>query len=184
MTAAPQIDRGLELVSTAVLEFLQSTGVTEFGPEPEGSGQIAVKADQLFSSSLGFSGPGIKGALVVTTYADALAATSPQQEFTDKFETADYADWIGEMANHIVGNLKRILGGFGVNFTLGTPVVVGGSGYKLLTADNGKFSPLSYQVATHKLKIHVAVELGPEINLAAEDDEAQDQAAGGDAFLF
>lgn len=184
MTVASQFERCLQLVAAAVAEFFQSTGVADYAPEPEGAAQVAVKSDQLYSSSLGFSGPAIKGALVVTTYADALAATSPQREFNDKFETADHVDWIGEMANQIVGNLKRILGAYGVNFTLGTPVVVGGSGYKLLTAEKGKFHPLSFSVMGHKVKIHVAMELGPEVDLSRGDETAQDQAAGGDAFLF
>lgn len=184
MTASPQMQRALELVVAAVSEFFQSTGVTNISMEQAGAKQVAVKSDQLFSSSLGFSGEGIKGALIVTTYSDALAATNPQREFLKAFTESDHADWIGEMSNQIVGNLKRHMAASGVDFTLATPVVVGGNGCKLLSPDNGKFVPLDFWVEGHKVKVYSSIVLSAGIDLVRGEDDADSHAAGGDAFLF
>lgn len=170
----------IDIAKSATEEFFTSVGVTL---RSEQTSPIAVKAAEIYTASLGFSGDKIKGALVVTTYAEAIAATNPQREYMTTFTQEDHTDWIGEMANQIVGNIKRMLAKFDLNFTLGTPVVVTGSGLQLMSKEQAKFNMFEMMADVHKIKFHLAVELSKDVDLSVSEKDDK-TAGGGESFLF
>jgi len=111
----------LDLVVPAVVEFYTVAAVTPVQTVPLRVLSADAKPAELFTASLGFSGEHIRGAIVVTTSTTVLRLSNPQRDFKTTFDDADDADWIGETANQIVGNLKRRIARAGVSCTLGTP---------------------------------------------------------------
>lgn len=178
--AAAYPEKLLELVSASVTEFFESVGAPAT-LVPTGD---APSDDQAtFSASLGFSGDAIKGALVVIAGAPLLAATNPQREFVKTFIDSDHGDWIGEMANQIVGALKRRASGYKVDFLLSTPTVVHGKSIEVTRSQKEQPAVTWYKVGPNIARIHFAASLTEAAKFEGEP-ETSDQAASGDTLFF
>lgn len=68
---------------------------------------------------LGFTGDGVHGAIVLVASSELLAASCPVQGPASR-------DWVGELANQLVGRLKNHLILYGVDISLGTPTILRG----------------------------------------------------------
>lgn len=180
--AAAYPDKLLELVSASVTEFFESAGTTATAI-PAGSTTADDEQQAIFSASLGFSGDAIKGAVVVIAGAPLLASTNPQREFVKAFLDSDHGDWIGEMANQIVGALKRRAAGYKVDFLLSTPTVVHGKALEVARSQKDQPSITCYKVGAHIVRIHFTAALGEGAKFEGEPDTSE-QAAGGDTMLF
>lgn len=173
----------LGLVDAAVLEFFQSVGCTDVKallPQDQPPSEDAA----CFAASLGFSGDHIKGALVLITNVTLLAATNPQRDYGKPLTDSDHGDWIGEMANQILGALKRTAAGYNVDFLLSTPMVMHGK--ELHISKSLKEAPpavLWFQVGGQMLRLHFSAKLGDGAKFEGEPTTT-DQATSGDALFF
>lgn len=73
---------------------------------------------------MGFGGKQLRGALV-------LAATREPLEKTNPGDSTSQRDWIGELANQLMGRVKNRLLGLGVEILLATPACLSGDNLSL-----------------------------------------------------
>lgn len=173
----------LRLVTDAVSEFFTASGVNESKSITDTSKHQVELAQPAYSSSLGFSGEQMRGAMVIFCGTPVLSATNPQRAFNPNLSDADLADWVGEMANQIVGNLKRLVAGYYVEFQLSTPTVVRGSELEIAGKKGEDLAIFWFEVDGHPMKLHFSAVLAEGVSFEGEP-AAVDQAAGGDAMLF
>lgn len=172
----------LQCVSDSVLEVLHSIGFPS--PAELDPRDLAHPAGvEIFSASLGFSSNSMRGAVVLLASAAMLTATNPQHEIVKEFLEADHSDWIGELANQIVGALKRRTAGYKTNLMLSTPIVVRGSALSLCTGRGPSNAIFWFNVANHDFEVDFTAKLAAGLTFEGEPEETQ-QAAGGDALLF
>lgn len=171
----------IALVRDAVNELFQATGATDVKQIPSAAHLELIAADQTFSASLGFSGAQMRGALVIFCGPKLLSATNPQREFVPNLSETDNADWIGEMANQTVGNLKRLVAGYRVEFLLSTPTVV--RGRELKQAQSDGLEVYWFNIGGEQFKVHFNAEIAEGVSFEGEP-ETSAQAAGGDTMLF
>jgi CheY-specific phosphatase CheX len=170
----------IKLVESAVVDMFGTTGVP--GCSPSRPLTVASSADVTeYAASLGFTGEQMKGALVVTCSGQVLTRTNPQREFKPKLDDADLSDWAGEIANQIVGNLKRLVSGYGVVFQLSTPTVVRGQALDVRARDG--HSTLAFTLGDDRIVVGLTVNVDPAVTFEGEPTQSA-QAAGGDTLLF
>ncbi len=115
----------LEPASADVLDaVLQSSAIAMF----EAYGVAASEATPAsgtrlreFAAIIGFSGAQLRGSLVVTLDRALVEVSGGGQ-----VEGNAQLDWVGEVANQVLGRLKNRLLQFGVNIDLSTPVAISG----------------------------------------------------------
>ena len=173
----------VSLVIEAAEEFFRSAGIVNIVNLGEGTSVTFEAESDLLSSALGFSGEKIKAALIVECKPSAVAATNPLREMKKDLDISDHTDWIGEIANQIVGNLKRILRSYGVDCTMGTPVVTAGKGFHLVSSSK-VYKVVTFSVDGQILKINFNLQLASDVDLQKKNDDLKDEVSAGDAFLF
>ncbi len=173
----------LKLVTDAVCDFFAAAGVSNTKPVADASKRWAAMPQPTYSSSLGFTGMQMRGAMLLFCGTPVLSATSPQRAFSPTLSDADHADWVGEMANQIVGNLKRLVAGYQVEFQLSTPTVVRGTELQIAGKKGDDLAVLWFEVDGQPMTLHFFAELGEGVSFEGEPAKV-DQASGGDAMLF
>ena len=73
---------------------------------------------------IGFSGP-IRGSLTISSTADLFLASYPSKTDAGP-DLADLLDWAGEIANQLLGRIKRRFCERGVDFEASTPAAIRG----------------------------------------------------------
>jgi CheY-specific phosphatase CheX len=81
-----------------------------------------VPATHTMTGFIGFSGP-IRGSLTVSSTADLFRASYPSK---GEPNIADLLDWVGEIANQLLGRIKRRFCERGVDFEASTPAAIRG----------------------------------------------------------
>lgn len=170
-----------DLVRDSITEFFHSTGAGDIKQDTKTT--LAVAEAQTFSASLGFSGDQMKGAIVIFCGGGLLSATNPQREFVPALSEADNGDWIGEIANQVIGNLKRLVAGYRVDFLLSTPTVLFGRQLTNTKGAKDSVHTLWFTVKGFPVQVDFTAELAPTVSFEGEP-EVVEQAAGGDAMLF
>lgn len=102
-----------ELAREACIDLFATYGVdvevAAAGESPDASWRCGL---------LGFSGDRARGSIVLVASPAILAGSSPLSD--------PHRDWVGELANQLVGRLKNHLLRYDVEISLGTPTVLGG----------------------------------------------------------
>jgi hypothetical protein len=128
----------------------------------------------------------MRGSLLLLCTDQTLLVTHPMREMMPEIPAADLADWAGEIANQVVGNLKRIMATRAkVDFLLGTPTVVKGVDVHQTRGKSGSTEvfTLGWSFgAPGNMAFTFAVEVAPSVTFDGEPESSQ--AQGGDAMLF
>jgi CheY-specific phosphatase CheX len=174
----------IELFNSSANDFFLSTGVTDVALVSGELPKEAVERGQLFSSSLGFASAKVKGVVVITTQSAVIDATNPQREYIPVFSDADRADWVGEMANQIVGNLKRFLAKYKVDFSLSTPTVICGKDLAVANVAKSQLYVVEFAVVGKKVKLCYSAEFSVPVDFDVSVSAEPEQVAGGDGLFF
>lgn len=178
MTAYPA--KLIDLLNAAVLDCFSSNGIqVKATPAPAANGTTPAET---FAASLGFSGALIQGALVVSADKAFLGGTHPQRDYGRPLTDDDLGDWIGEIANQVVGALKRSTTGYKVDFLLGTPTVMRGVELRVAASKDQKTEILTFDAEPHVVTMHFSATLAPDVSF--EGEPSGEQAASGDTMLF
>jgi CheY-specific phosphatase CheX len=78
------------------------------------------------AASIGFAGEELRGALVLTSTRKLVQQVLPQ-EVRERDADEQLADWMGELANQLLGRVKNRLLRYGVSLAMGTPTVMLGT---------------------------------------------------------
>ena len=134
----------------ACVELLQAYGVEALdAPEEWGTPD-----EFMLAGVMGFVSERLVGSCLLVGGRDVLMATAPKD--------ARPRDWVGELANQLVGRLKSKLMGLGVTITMNTPVVL--SGIRLSPLPRTDVAPKVHRTPLGRLLVWVEVEVDPEFS--------------------
>jgi hypothetical protein len=159
------VERITELARESCLDLFASYGVD----------LDAIRDDVDLSGApcgiLGFNGDGLHGAIVLVASAELLAASCPVQGPGSR-------DWVGELANQLVGRLKNHLILYGVDISLGTPTILRGHEIRPI-ADT---QSMSFRGPAGVARLTVQADMG--FNLAARVQSTDPGLLEGEMLLF
>jgi CheY-specific phosphatase CheX len=111
----------------------------------------------VYSGVMGFIGERVRGTLLLAAPKETILATAP--------EDARPRDWVGELANQLVGRLKSKLMAHGVTVALSTPVVL--SGVRLSPLPRSEVLPAVFETTNGRVLVWLEVEVDPEFTLGS-----------------
>lgn len=118
---------------------------------------------------VGIAGPSVAGSIALCTSATALTALA-------KLGQASMPeDWLGELANQLVGRFKRKVTSHGVAFSLGTPTIVAGEKLHVVVGrarEEGLRSRLTSSFGDVEVWMEFELREGCEITADATDNGA------------
>lgn len=142
-----------DLAGAACVELLKAYGVS-LTPS-----QSWVESEELmFSGVMGFVGESVRGTCLLAAPQGTVEAAAPKQ--------AGARDWVGELANQLVGRLKVKLMARGATIALSTPVVL--RGVKLSPLPRTDVEPVVFDSAAGKVLVWVEVEIEDDFKLGEE----------------
>jgi CheY-specific phosphatase CheX len=142
---------------------------------------VAVTDD--VGASIGFTGPVLRGALVMTSTRRLVRKVLPADlaaEGTDP----QIADWTGELANQLLRRIKNKLLAYGVVLEMSTPTVF--FGLELARKHTGSTvrRELAFRHGDEPLVVTFDAQTSKDIDLTTPLEEAAAAVAEGDLTLF
>lgn len=165
-------------LSDSLVRLLESHDLKPRSVEP---GPDSERAE--FAATIGFTGQGLKGALVIMAGRATLRSSLPgdlrSREATDEL----LADWGGELANQLLGRLKNRLWASGVEIALGTPVGFAGEEIAHFSPEPRVRRRAAAMVSGELVIVELELECAPELELG-EAGPVDDGLPDGDFSLF
>ena len=141
------------MASMAAGELLEAYGV-----KVERIAVPWVETDEvLYSGVMGFIGERLRGTCLLAAPAATILASAPEQTTP--------RDWVGELANQLVGRLKSKLLARGVTIALTTPVVL--SGVRLQPLPRSSVAPSVFDSPSGRVLVWLEVEVDSEFTLGS-----------------
>jgi hypothetical protein len=166
----------------AVLLGLLESSFEEMFAEAKRPATPSGEREMLLGVSIGFSGPGLRGALVMAARPCFFAATYPLPG--PEPAAADVDDWARESANQMLGRVKNRLAARGLQMNVTTPIAL--RGIELHIAGRDRAGVVRYSTNRHATDVTVLFELerldGQEL-LAPNAPESA-ASAEGESLLF
>ncbi len=142
------------LGARACSELFHAYGV-DLGPATHAWG---ATNDRLLSGVIGFVGRGVRGTCLLAGHDGPLTHSCP--------EGGRLRDWVGELANQLVGRLKSKLLARGVEIAVTTPIVL--SGVRLQPLPRGRLEPTVFDSPWGAVLVWTEVEIDNEFALGSE----------------
>lgn len=155
------------LAGQACVELLQAYNVTVV-PASDG---WAESDEVMFSGVMGFVGDSVRGTCLLAAPQNTVEAAAPKD--------AGARDWVGELANQLVGRLKAKLMARGATIALSTPVVL--RGVKLSPLPRTDVAPVVFQSPAGKVLVWLEVEIEADFRLG---EERALKASEGELLVF
>ena len=121
-----------QLLNDSFIDFLKSHQMD--GPVKCGEGDFGLEMS--YAATLGFVGEGFFGSGTVVLPEAWLLKHYPSSNISPDERGAAFSDWSGEIINQVIGNLKRLVSPYGVDFALSLPSVLSGKQLQLTGADH------------------------------------------------
>lgn len=172
------------MLEESVLELTVSMdGLTEYRLGAEQSDDEKERAQVEYASVLGFSGDLMKGSLVISCKRILLEKSHPNIAMEMPVGEPEVLDWVGEIANQLLGRLKNKIAGAGVKFSMSTPTTMCGKSIQVSIPKDGCALWELYNGPHGDLVIHLLTVIDATVNFDAADNRSQVAAEGG-AILF
>ncbi len=185
MQDAKTIDSLKHMFITSFTEFSADTpGFNAGGDRLQigvGTGEPAIEGYQ-FAAVLGFSGEAVKGSLIVSSEKTLLQTSHPNLAMGMPVDEPDLSDWIGEMANQILGRFKNKCSAAGVVFSMSTPTALTGSQLSVNTSKDGLLFHVRSTLPQGKLLLLLSMTCFGTFKLL--DSMSAATAAEGGSILF
>lgn len=136
-----------------------------------------------YASVIGYSGDFMKGSLVITCDKRLLHKSHPNHAMGMPVGDQDILDWVGEMANQLLGRVKNKLATCGVKCTMGTPTTVTGQSMQVTPPKDGFAIPLVYTGDANDFLVYFLFVADQSLELKAVA-ATNATATEGDSFLF
>lgn len=154
------------LAGAACVELMQAYGVTLTPAQGWGESD-----EVMFSGVMGFVGDSVRGTCLLAAPQGTVQSAAPRE--------AGARDWVGELANQLVGRLKAKLMARGATIALSTPVVL--RGVKLSPLPRTEVEPVVFESATGKVLVWLEVEIEDGFKLG---EERALKASEGELLVF
>jgi CheY-specific phosphatase CheX len=138
---------------------------------PPADGMLAV---------IGFGGRSFRGSLVVSANRGLLEGSCPVPCAGNEDQLQD---WLGELANQLLGRLKAQLLGHGIVIELGTPTTVAGLELRVRPRGERHTPPLWLVAGSDWLVVRLDAIAAPNVLLCLSPDPSN-SAMEGDVLLF
>lgn len=142
--------------------------------------RFAQTADWLpdITAIIGIAGETVSGSVALCSSAECLTGLARLGN------TNMPEDWLGELANQLVGRFKRRIAPHGVNFALGTPTVVAGERLRVAIGRARQRSIVTrLEASIGRVEIWLEFDLSESCQLSAEPQEDKGLVEG-EALLF
>jgi CheY-specific phosphatase CheX len=131
---------------------------------------------------IGFGGDQLRGSLVLSANRGLLERSCPARSPATPSETLQ--DWVGELANQLLGRLKSRLLAHGIAIQLGTPTTVSGLELRVRSCSGEPpATPLWLHAGGDWLVARLDAIAAPDAKLSASPDPSS-AAAEGELLLF
>jgi hypothetical protein len=146
-------------------------------------------APNLTVASLAFSGTTMRGKLVLAATFDFLAACRPADLRGRMFSSASAGDWLyirdwsKELANQLLGRIKRHVVGHGLTFDIGTPSALTGDAASAFIRRQ-KVEPFRFASGPSLVYLWLDVEMTPHAAATLATPAAETLPKEGDVILF
>lgn len=174
-----------KMTEESVLEFVASTdGLTDYkliGEQPHNDKEGAQVE---YASVLGFSGDLMKGSLVISCKKVLLEKSHPNLAMDMPVGEPEVLDWVGELANQLLGRLKNKIATTGVKFSMSTPTTMCGKSMQVTIPKDGYALQQLYQGPHGDFVVHVLTVVDASVNFDATSNNKSQVAAEGGAILF
>lgn len=141
------------MAGSACMELMHAYGVelrpVDGWPESE---------EIMFSGVMGFVGDHVRGTCLLAAPQGTVEAAAPKG--------AHARDWVGELANQLVGRLKAKLMARGATIALSTPVVL--RGVRLSPLPRTDVAPVVFESVTGRVLVWLEVEIEADFELGEE----------------
>ena len=154
------------LAGAACTELMQAYGV-QLNPTL-GWGE---SDEVMFSGVMGFVGERVRGTCLLAAPQGTVEAAAPNG--------AGARDWVGELANQLVGRLKAKLMARGATIALSTPVVL--RGVRLSPLSRTDVAPVVFESTTGKVLVWLEVKIENDFQLG---EERALKASEGELLVF
>lgn len=154
------------LAGAACVELMQAYGVSLTPSSGWGDSD-----EVMFSGVMGFVGDSVRGTCLLAAPQGTVEAAAPKD--------AGARDWVGELANQLVGRLKGKLMARGATIALSTPVVL--RGVKLSPLPRTDVEPVVFESPQGKVLVWLEVEIEDGFQLG---EERPLQASEGELLVF
>jgi CheY-specific phosphatase CheX len=172
-------------MNTAETQVLLETYITQSAQEMfldvSGFAFVPIENSDWYpeiTAVLGIAGTSVAGSTTLGTSMSCLAilATKANSNMPE--------DWLGELANQLVGRFKRRISAHGVDFSLGTPTLISGERLQVLASFLHRPSlTVHLQSEIGRVEIWVEFELRDGCELSAEPQD-DGSLVEGEALLF
>jgi CheY-specific phosphatase CheX len=170
-----------DMVLQGVKEFFLANGVKELKDGYKG----LSPSEYQWTGIIGFGGDLIRGSFSVTCKAGLLDHTHPNLAMGIPIDDADRVDWIGEVANQILGRIKNLTIDYSVNFALSAPSVVRGQSLEVVGQDRRMISTIHMFADDHPVTVTMICVINPNFNFDKAQKTARSKhAAEGESLLF
>lgn len=132
-----------------------------------------------YCAIIGYAGVEMKGTMILGASKDLLRVTHASIHMGMEVEDADLPDWLGELANQLVGRIKNGLLSYGLDFGITTPTVLGGNNMVSFNLDSdSRFSELTYKLDDHRFSLHTQLKVFKEIEFKkVETEEVEEEGS-------
>jgi chemotaxis protein CheX len=140
--------------------------------------------DHDVASSVGFTGPQMRGALLMTTRRELIALAWPSELRHQLASERDVCDWAGELVNQLLGRVKNALVPYGLALEQSTPTVVTGWHIHRTPATTAIARRYLFEAELGSIVFYFDALVPEDFALVRSGNEALLSAAEGDVQLF
>ncbi len=142
-----------------------------------------VSPEFFLCSVIGFSGRDLRGTLVLALTEELSGLSNPIAGADAGLATAREIrrDWVGELSNQLLGQIKLDLLRYGVEIYMNLPAVL--HGQHLAPLPRAQLKPLKFTVANGVAAVWLELETRPGLKMKTAADADQGPAPG-EALLF
>ncbi|MEZ4742283.1 MAG: chemotaxis protein CheX [Bdellovibrionota bacterium] len=171
----------VSLIVQAVEELFQANNISSIehvehkGSPGDGNDYCAV---------IGFAGEAIKGSIAVAMGLPLLEASNPSKAMGMDVAEEDLADWLGEIANQIIGRVKNLILKYGVDFMITTPSVFHGKNINTMeTKPESARKELVFKLDGFQMHLVALINLMRPIDFSVENEDAGGEEEGSSLFF-
>lgn len=184
--ASSEIVKALENVLRAsATEFFSTTD--QLSAYKVGQSMTSGSSETLsvsFASVIGYAGDEIKGSLVTVCEGELLNKSHPNHAMGMPVGEAEVLDWVGEVANQLLGRIKNKLASAGVKFAMGTPTTVTGKSMQITSPKDGFVIPLIFNGPFGAFRLYLLSVADPKLKIAPGAEVGNSGMAEGGSILF
>ncbi|MES2744648.1 MAG: chemotaxis protein CheX [Bdellovibrionota bacterium] len=174
----------VRIAKASIEEFLStSDGFKEYSS----TSQNIAPSDGVasYAAIVGYTGELIKGSLVLLCDKRLLEVSHPNLAMGMPVEDQDLNDWIGEVANQLLGRMKNKFSASGLKCTMGTPTILVAQALNVADPKEGFRECLNYVGPHQNVSVYFIAIVDPTVTVESLSPKAESASAvEGDSFLF